>query len=425
MVLYIDPGTGSMLFTVVLGAAATVYFLARKLWIRLKFRLSGGRAVKDEKRIPYVIFSEGKKYWNVFEPVCDEFERRGEELEYWTADPADPALDKAYSHVKTRFIGEGNKAYAKLNFLNADICLSTTPGLDVYQWKRSRDTGYYVHILHAAGTSAGGYRMFSLDFYDAVLLTGEYQIEEIRELERKREENAKELEVVGCTYMDALKRRLDETGPEEHEGTVVLLAPSWGKSSILCRFGEKLIDCLIESGYRLIIRPHPQAFTSDKEVVDALIRKYPDSEKLRWDREPDNFASLNEADILISDFSSVVFDFSLIFNKAFIYAEGVFDKDPYDAAWLDEELWKFRVLPRLGIPLKEEDFPRIKEVIDTALKDDSLAAGREGARKEAWAHMGESAKRVADHLIRKREELIKAGGDTRIKKDGEKTICER
>ncbi len=409
MQLYIDPGTGSMLFTILLGAATTVYFLARRLWIRMKFRLSGGRGVKDSKRIPYVIFSEGKKYWNVFEPVCDEFERRGVELEYWTADPADPALEKVYSHVKTRFIGEGNKAYAKLNFLNAAVCLSTTPGLDVYQWKRSRDTAYYVHILHAAGTSAGGYRMFSLDFYDAVLLTGAYQIEEIRELERKRNEKEKELEVVGCTYMDALKRRLDEAGPASHEDTVVLLAPSWGKSSILCRFGEKLIDCLLESGCRLIIRPHPQAFTSDKDTVEALLEKYPDSAMLRWDREPDNFASLNEADILISDFSSVVFDFSLIFNKPFIYAEGVFDKGAYDAAWLDEELWKFRVLPRLGVPLKEEQFPQIKEVIDEALADTSLAEGRAAAREEAWAHIGESAVRVADHLIRKYGELTAAG----------------
>jgi hypothetical protein len=35
--------------------------------------------------------------------------------------------------------------------MNADICLSTTPGLDVYQWKRSANVKRYVHILHAAG----------------------------------------------------------------------------------------------------------------------------------------------------------------------------------------------------------------------------------------------------------------------------------
>ena len=69
-----------------------------------------------------------------------------------------------------------------------------------------------------------------------------------------------------------------------------------------------MIDSLIATGYRIIIRPHPQSFTSDKEVIDPLLVKYPDSDMLKWDREADNFDSLNEADILISDFSSVVFD---------------------------------------------------------------------------------------------------------------------
>lgn len=405
LLLYIDPGTGSMLFTVLLGVAATLYFLAQKLILSLKFRLSGGKAKVDTKKLPYVIFNEGKKYWNVFEPICDEFEKRRINVEYLTSDENDPALNKEYEYINCRFIGSGNRAYAYLNFLNADICLATTPGLNVYQWKRSKNTSCYVHILHAAGASASGYRMFSLDHYDSVLLTGDYQIDEIRELERKRNEDPKELEVVGCTYMDELKKRLDSEGCSEHEKRTVLLAPSWGQNSILSRFGEKMIDSLIATGYRIIIRPHPQSFTSDKEVIEPLLAKYPDSDMLKWDREADNFDSLNEADILISDFSSVVFDYSLIFNKPFIYAEGAFDPSCYDAYWLDEEIWKIRILPKLGIPLKDEQLPKLKEVIDEAITDTALLSGRDEVRAEAWAHIGESAVRTVDYLTKKYMEI--------------------
>ena len=38
-----------------------------------------------------------------------------------------------------------------------------------------------------------------------------------------------------------------------------------------------------------------------------------------------NIDVLNEADILISDFSGVVFDFSLVFNKPVIYTEPSMD----------------------------------------------------------------------------------------------------
>ena len=34
--------------------------------------------------------------------------------------------------------------------MSASICLATTPGLGVYQWKRSKDVKYYVHICHMA-----------------------------------------------------------------------------------------------------------------------------------------------------------------------------------------------------------------------------------------------------------------------------------
>jgi hypothetical protein len=80
--LYIDPGTGSMLFSILIGAAATLYFIARAVIIKAKVLFAGGRvAVNTSAHAavshPYVIYSEGRQYWNVFKPVLDEFEKRG------------------------------------------------------------------------------------------------------------------------------------------------------------------------------------------------------------------------------------------------------------------------------------------------------------------------------------------------------------
>ena len=404
--LYIDPGTGSMLFTVLLGLVTTGFFFVQKLWIRFKFYLSAGKAQNAASdKASYIIFSDNKNYWPVFRPICDEFERRKIPVNYWTASENDPALNTAYEYIKCEFIGEGNRAFSRLNTMNAVICLATTPGLDVLQWKRSKNVNYYIHILHAAGTAAGGYRMFSLDYYDAVLLTGEYQIQEIRELEQKRNLPQKEVLVVGCTYMDELKRRLDSTDPSPNHPFTVLLAPSWGQSSLLVKYGQKILDELIATGYNIIIRPHPQSFRSDKDVMDRLLAQYPETEQLHWDQDGDNFNSLNSADIMISDFSSVMFDYTLVFNKPVIYAESVFDKAPYEAMWLDEELWKFRILPSIGMPLREEDFGHLKEVIRQTASSQALSEGISGARAEAWMHIGESAKLTADYMIRKHKQL--------------------
>ena len=39
--LYIDPGTGSMLFSILIGAAATLFFLFKALIIKIKILISG------------------------------------------------------------------------------------------------------------------------------------------------------------------------------------------------------------------------------------------------------------------------------------------------------------------------------------------------------------------------------------------------
>lgn len=397
--LYIDPGTGSMLFSLLIGLAAALVFAVRALSVKLKFILTGGRAKKGlENRIPFVIYSDHKRYWNVFKPVCDEAERRGVDVTYYTQSPDDPALSAPYEHVKAEFIGEGNRGFAKLNFLKADTVLSTTPGLGVLQWKRSRNVSRYVHIPHLAGDLTT-YRMFALDHYDSVLLTGDYQGKDVRALEKLRGQDEKELVTVGCTFLDSMRERLSASPRPHNEKTCVLVAPSWGKSGILSVYGKKLLDPLAASGLDIVIRPHPQSLTAEKDLLDSLETAYKDCPNVSWNYDNDNFDILNKADVMITDFSGVIFDYALVFGKPVIYAKpAVFNKDPYDAWWLDHELWTFSVLPKLGVELDEKDFPCIGELAVQTAESHSLKDGIDEARKEAWAHVGESAVRVMDYI---------------------------
>ena len=404
MRLYIDPGTGSMLFTILIAVFGALIYLFRALRIRMGTLLNRDKeAEKEGIVLPLVIFSDHRRYWTVFEPICDELERRGQSAVYMTESEDDPALEKQYEHVRCEWIGEGNKAYARLNFLRAKVLLSTTPGLDVYQWKRSRDVSWYVHIPHLP-SDLTTYRMFGLDYYDAVLLSGEYQGEQIRKLEKLRGLPEKELEMVGIPFMDRMRERLEALPPlpgKEGEDKTVLIAPSWGKSGILSAYGGEILDALLQTGYRIIIRPHPQSFTSEKAMIDRLMAQYPDGEKLEWNRDNDNFEVLHRSDILISDFSGIIFDFTLIFDKPVIYADTSFDNGVYDCYWLDEPLWTFETLPKLGLQLKREDLPRVKELIDLCLDNPEYQAAREKARRETWAYIGEGTGRTVDYLMKK------------------------
>ena len=167
------PGNGQYAVYGACGYAGCLYLRTSKTIDQnaLSF-FSGGKIQKSaEDKIPIVIYSDDKRYWNVFGPICRELDRRGEEAVFMTSSPDDPGLSETFTHVRSVFIGEGNKGYAKLNMLRASVLLATTPGLDVYQWRRSKDVDFYVHNLHMA-SDATLYRLYGLDYYDAVLLSG-------------------------------------------------------------------------------------------------------------------------------------------------------------------------------------------------------------------------------------------------------------
>ena len=406
MLLYIDPGTGSMLFTILIGAAGASIYALRGARMKLRGLLSGGRRKRGEDTAaPFVFFTDSGRYQTIFKPLCDEMERRGETVLYLTASPDDPLLNEKYEHVRTEFIGEGNRAFARMNMLRADIVLSSTPGLDVYQWKRSPGVKWYAHVLHAAN-GVTSYRMFGTDYYDALLLSGAYQIRDVRSLEALRHLPAKECVLVGLPHMDAIRERWLQRGPSQARETTVLLAPSWGPSSLLHRFGEKMIESLRRTGYRIIIRPHPQSMISEKDLIERLRKRFPEDGRLEWNFDNDNFEALRRSDVLISDYSSVMFDFALIFDRPVIYANVSFDPEPYDAGWLDGEMWILRTLPRIGMQLTEENVGRLPELIRESIHSRAFAEGRRQAAAETWAYPGQSVSRIADYLTETRQKLL-------------------
>ena len=131
--LYIDPATGSMLFSVLLGVFITAGFFLRMLFIKVKTLIGGKSASTNEGYNKYLIYTDDKRYWNSFESILDEFERKQTDVAFWTSSEDDPVFSKEYKFVHPEFIGTGNKAFVKLNAARADVLLSTTPGLDVLQ----------------------------------------------------------------------------------------------------------------------------------------------------------------------------------------------------------------------------------------------------------------------------------------------------
>lgn len=405
MILYIDPGSGSMLFSLAIGLVSVIWFAARKLYVSLKYRTAG---IVDKNKKDIVIYGEDKRYWTAFKGILDELEKRKVKVTYLAGSEDDPLLKENYEYVDSEIIGLGNKAYAKLNFLNSRIVLATTPGLDVFQWKRSKDVNFYVHMTHAidGGTA---YQMFGTHFFDAVLMCSDIFVPINRELEEKRHSKPKELVAVGCTYMDYLLERKeslsDSSDLEKKNKISVLVAPTWGSSSILVKYGSDFIRHLISTGFDITIRPHPQSYISDTEIINSLMAEFPESDLLHWNRDADNFSIMKASDVLISDFSGSIFDYTFVFERPILYTELTMDMSEKDEAWLEEPFYGKVLIPKLGKELKKESFGDLKnlilELVNNSEYHDSIIA----ARDEYWQNRGNASKTVADYLLDKLSEL--------------------
>ncbi|ULQ59925.1 CDP-glycerol glycerophosphotransferase family protein [Brucepastera parasyntrophica] len=404
MFLYIDPGTGSMLFSILIGLLATLYFLARAFFIKLKFLITGRNTSAVKKEHSIVIYNEGIQYWNNFKPVLESLERKKIAAAYLTSAENDPFFTESYEYISGEFIGKGNKAFARLNFLEADICLMTTPGLEVYQLKRSKGVRHYAHMLHDTG-DATCYRLFGIDWFDSVLLSGDYQAEDIRTLENIRDTPKKELPVVGCTYLDVLGQKKKTLPPIESKPFTVLVSPSWGPGSLLQAFGEKLLDPLAETGWHILLRPHPQSLTAEKDMIDRLSQRYDGYRNIEWDFSPENLNSLARADVMLSDFSGIIFDYTFLFDRPVLYNNSFFNIEMYDASDLDHMPWRFEILKKLARELDESCLADIKQIITESVQDSERADIRRQARDQAWQYAGQSGDRVTEYLLEIRERI--------------------
>ncbi len=408
---YLDPGSGSILISALIGLLATAffsfkgfYYKARNLYIGF-FNL---RTDKDGYKL--IFYSEGGQYWLSFKPILVSLDRMGISALYLTSGKTDPGLNFISNYIKTRYIGEGNKAYIYLNTLEAELVVMTTPGLDVLQIRRSKGVKHYAYIPHSP-VDMGTYKLFSFECFDTIFLTGGYQKRTIRTLEKLRGTKAKQLIDAGCPYMDALSNKLlhyqEKNFRAESQKKTILIAPTWGKNNILKKFGSKPIIKLLESGFEVIIRPHPQSLKVEKELINKLRQELGGFDNIKWDEKSDSFDSLVSSDLLISSLSGVVFDFALVFNKPVITVEFDYDFTGQEANDLPFDLWELNLMDQIGFKIKPAQLNTLVEFVNKALKERIRKEEFVKLRDQHLFNNNKSGEVIANKLIAIMEDLRK------------------
>ena len=346
------------------------------------------------------IFSEGKNYWGTFQLIVEELLARKIHFSYYTMDLHDPALliDSEFMHSRL-FDQRKASSYHRLSHVRAKVLLATTPniGTEGYPIQRSPGVARMIHVFHAFA-DCSAYHVGSLDHYDIVLTVGPHQEKPIREVEKARHLSPKTMIPVGLPYFDAQYLSLETTEKPASEVPTILVAPSWGAKGCLTEYGIDFVIALAKANFRVIVRPHPQSYIAEPAFIADCQSKTSAFSNVTWDAETIGTASMMKSDLLISDTSSIRFDYAFLYGKPVITLDIPRGKQTEYEGQFQSEIWTDVAAGRLGRVLGHDDISALPDIVKDILSTGSTSV-RE-FRDQTISNLGTSAKAIVDILMK-------------------------
>ena len=274
-----------------------------------------------------VFYSENKNSMFIFESLINELTNfYNQNICYVTSSKDEQILMESSKKIKIFNIGEGAVRTKFFLNLKADILIMTMPDLETFHIKRSKVYPvYYVYMFHAMVSTHLVYRKNAFDNFDSILCVGEYQIDEIRSAEKIYNLKRKNLIRCGYSNLDNLIKKYAIKNKEiemiEKNQIQVLIAPSWGKNGLLETIIIDIIDILLNSGYKVILRPHPMSVKLSQKKIKFIEKKFSQNGNFSLELDLPIFDSLLYSDIMISDWSGAALEFAFAFEKPVLYID--------------------------------------------------------------------------------------------------------
>ena len=341
------------------------------------------------------VFSEGNQYLNTFSPIVKELIKRKIHFNYYTLDNDDELLDLKNEYFNPYFLGVGILGHLRFKKISTENLLSTTPniGNKKFPLKRPKKVDNLIHVWHSI-SDIGYYRKGSLDNYDTILNVGQFQNKSIEAIKKIRKTNIQKLIPVGLPYYDQFVKKIKQ---DDSRTKSILIGSSWGNKGLLKNHGYRILDILKDR--KIIIRPHPQSFFSEKKFIEDFKAKCDSMQNVEWDDSNNPLDSFRNASILISDTSSIRYDFSFLTLKPVITLKINNNYlQEYECNHLKER-WDERTEKILGTVIHEDNISTLSKEIDilfSRVHENNLI---QKLKENTLFSIGNSSKNIVDYII--------------------------
>ena len=323
-----------------------------------------------------VFYSEGSGFYKYFQGIIEWLLANSDvTIHYVTNDPDDQVFGIAEGQPRIRPYYIGPKRIITLMMkMDADMVVATLEDLDTYYIKRSyvRDDVEYVFAFHHMTSAHLTPSLTAFAGYDAALCVGPHQIEELRRIEERYGHRRKTLVPCGYDLLDRategyaklMERRAAE-GADEGRRPTVLIGPSWQEGCIPDSCIDDMLGALLGRGWRIIVRPHPEYVKRYRARWEAILARYADAteDELLFERDFSSNETVFASDILITDWSTVAFEFAFSTHKPCVFIDTPMKVG--NPKW--EELGipptDITLRDKVGVSLDPSDMGRLADVV--------------------------------------------------------------
>ena len=363
---------------------------------RRLFRATGHKGV--------VFYSEGSGYWKYFAGVIDQLTSDGVTVHYVTSDPNDKVFSRRSDRLVPYFVG----AKALIPFmmqLDADIVVMTLPDLEKYHIKRSlvRKDVEYIYLDHGVGSFHLMLREGALDHFDTIFCNGPNHVQEVRETEEVYGLAPKKLVEVGFPLFDDMISSLEAQGGfRVNDPPVVLIAPSWQPENILELCLEGTVTPLVEAGFHVIVRPHPEYVKRFSDQIKAMRETFSasiSSGAMEIQTDFSSSSTVYNANVLVTDWSTIAAEFCFTTLKPAIFINTPMKVMNHNWEKIAAVPLEISLRDEMGVSLDLDDLGKISEVAkDMADNPDRWRSKIEEVRKHTLFNLGHSATKAAAYI---------------------------
>jgi len=356
--------------------------------------------LNDEQR-SIVFYAENKASMNHFRLLISELTKeRNFQICYVTSVKNDPILSINDKNILAFYIGDGIVRSKFFLELKAKILIMDMPDLDSFHIKRSKTFPvHYIYIFHSMFSVHSYLRKGAVDNYDTIFCVGEHHKKEILETEKIYGLKPKKLVDYGFGRLDTLLRERNNFKKEKlNTDNLIIIAPTYGDNNLLKICGVKLIKILLDSNFKVLLRPHFRIFKESEDVIRIIRDKFQNNNNFFLEEgiiKPETFHSSR---CMISDWSGISLEYAFIFERPIIYID-VPKKE------LNTEAHKISLTPievsirkKIGHLVDPDNLIKIPKII-LEINDESRGEQIRDIRSKTVFNIDKSASIGADYII--------------------------